>query len=925
MGEVYRARDPRLKRDIAIKVLPETTAADPERRTRLKREAQSIAALNHPNIVTLFSAEEADGVLFLTMEYVEGRSLCDVIVKGGLPLTEIFKLAIPLVDAVAAAHQKGLTHRDLKPANVMITADGRLKVLDFGLAKLEKPSRADDLTTRLATATLTDEGRIVGTIAYMSPEQAEGKLVDQRTDIFSVGVILYEIACGERPFQGDSNISVLSSIIKDSPQSLASLRPNLPRDLSRIIHRCLVKDVDRRYQSAKDLRNELEDLKRDTDHRLQTSEGLGDVEHRPIESAPIPIPSTPARDRRIGWKGIATATTVVGVGVVAVFAYLSRPHAFSERDSVVIADFANTTGEKVFDDALKEALEVHLRQSPYINVLSDERIQGTLRLMSRAPGDTLTPEVARDLCQRTASKAMIAGSIAPLGKRYVISLNTTNCHTGDTIDKRQEEAASQDEVLQALGRAADQLRRRLGESLASIRQYDAPIQATTKSLDALKLYSLGVVKYERESNTAGIPFFRRAIEQDPDFARAHAALASALFNSGQIQPAIDEARKAYALKDRVSEPERLYIISRYSTIVENSVAKAMDTCRLWIQTYPNEVQPHISLGVLYQQQNEHAKAVEEFQTAIKLAPENAIPYVQLEVSYVALGKLDEARTTLETAIAHGLDSTDMRWQLYEIAALKHDDADMTRQLEAARGFPDSSRMLPPQVRIAMSLGRLAQARELTERYEAASTTQADLRVSPAAVWADVAEMSAVVGDKAAARTEVQRSLSLTRNTSTLFNGAWTLGLVGDAAKARKLLDDAKRLQSPEERANPEVERSFHRTAALIRVWSGDARAIDAWPPPGPHHEIFIGWANLLAGRPEIAATQLKELLDRRPTTIGAYVAVTALLYGRALAKLGRTDEARTAYEQFFDNWKVADATLPILIRAKLEYQKLPKP
>jgi serine/threonine protein kinase/tetratricopeptide (TPR) repeat protein len=928
MGEVYQARDPKLNRVIAIKVLPEATAADPDRRARFEREAQSAAALSHPNIVTIHSVEEADGVLFLTMEYVEGKPLSDLIVKGGLPLTQILSLAIPLADAVSAAHQRGITHRDLKPANVMVTADGRPKVLDFGLAKLANASPVDDGLTGLATAALTGEGRIVGTVAYMSPEQAEGKPIDHRTDIFSLGVMLYELTTGERPFQGDTSISVLSSIIKDSPQSVAALKPSLPHDLSRIIHRCLVKDADHRYQTAKDLRNELEDLKRDTDVRLQTADDLAGVLKRSTESSAIPVIARSAPKPRTVRRAIATAATVVGVGVIVTFVYLSRPRAFHERDSVVIADFANTTGAPVFDDTLKEALEVELRQSPFLSVLSEQRVQGTLRLMGRAPGDKLTPDVARDLCQRTASKAMIAGAIAQLGKSYVISLGATNCRTGDTIDKRQVEAASQEEVLKALGSAAGQLRRGLGESLASIAKYDAPIQeATTKSLDALKSYSLGLVTRRRQGDAASLPFFRKAIEQDPDFALAHARLSTVLSNLLEFQASIDEIRKAYQMKDRVSEPERLYIIARYYTVVEYSLAKTIDTYQVWIQTYPNDYVPHSNLGNAYQQRNEHAKAAEEFQTAIRLAPDEPLPYGNLAYSYVALGKLDEAHKTMETAIAHGLDSTPFRAELYTIACLKKDDADMARQLEAARRFSDSFLMLPIQVTVAAYRGQVARAREATALYESESIAKTGLQGSAANLWAAMAEVSAGFDDKAAARAEVQKSLALDRSINTLLSGAATFANVGDVAAARKMLDDARR--SLPASASPEAERLFQTIDATVRVSSGDKSAIDAIPPPKDDDDIAsrftIGRLNLLAGSAEIAATRFKEVMENRIPRISMNAALAPLFYGRALVKLRRTDEARKAYEQFFDGWKSADPALPILISARLEYKKLPQP
>jgi serine/threonine protein kinase/tetratricopeptide (TPR) repeat protein len=928
MGEVYRARDPRLKRDIALKVLSGSTAADPERRARFEREAQSSAALSHPNIVTIHSVEEADGVLFLTMEYVEGKPLSDVIVKGGLPLAQILDLAIPLADAVSAAHQRGITHRDLKPANVMVTPDGRVKVLDFGLAKLITASPIDDGLTGEPTAALTGEGRIVGTVAYMSPEQAEGKPIDQRTDIFSLGVMLYELATGERPFQGDTSISVLSSIIKDSAQPVTTLRPSLPRELSHIIHRCLVKDADHRYQTAKDVRNELEDLKRDNEVRLQTTDDLSGALKPSAESASIRVVATPAPKRRTVWKAITTTATVVGVGVIVAFVYLSRPRAFHERDSVVIADFTNTTGEPVFDDTLKEALDVQLRQSPFLSVLSEQRVQGTLRLMGRARGDRLTPDVARDLCQRTASKAMIAGSIVQLGKSYVISLDATNCRTGDTIDKRQAKAASQDEVLTALGSAADQLRRGLGESLASIAKYDAPIQdATTKSLDALKSYSLGMVTRRRQGEAASLPFFRKAIEQDPDFALAHARLSTVLSNLDETQQSIDEVRKAYELKDRVSEPERLYIIARYNGTVENSLPKTIDTYQVWIQTYPNDYVPHTNLAIAYQQQGEYAKAVEEFQTAIRLAPDEPLPYSTLANSYVSLAKLDEARKTLDAAIARGMDSAIFRTGLYVISCLKKDDADMARQLEAARRFSDSFVTLRAQAGVAAYRGQLARARDVTAQYEAESIAKTGLKGSAANLWADVAQVSAEVGDRTAARAEVQKSLALARSNHTLLNSAQALVIAGEAAAARRMLDEARGALPAG--ASPEVERSFQIIDAAVRFESGDKKAIEAMPPPKDEDDIAgrftIGRVNLLAGSAEAAATRFKEVMDNRRPTLSVYSVLAALFYGRALVKLGRADEARRAYERFFDSWMSADPMLPILTSARLEYKELSKP
>jgi tetratricopeptide (TPR) repeat protein len=909
MGVVYRAEDTRLGRAVALKFLPTGVASDPEALERFKREARITSSLNHPNICTVHDV--GDG--FIVMELLDGCALRDDIARGPLPFTRVLELGIEMADALEAAHVKGIVHRDIKPANIFITSRGQGKILDFGVAKLAASHAAmagDSETTRVVQEHATTIGTTLGTVAYMSPEQARGSEIDHRSDIFSFGVVLYEMATGTQPFAAQSTVGTFEALLTRNPPAPSTLNRSVPAEFDRIVSKALEKDPDVRYQTAADLRGDLKRLKRSTD------------------SADVPVAAAPAAPtkRHVGWKGAAAATAILVAGIAA-FVYSSRPRAFSERDWVVIADFANSTGNTMFDDTLKEALDVELRQSPFLSVIADQRVQGMLRLMGRAPGEKLTPDVARDLCQRVGSKAMIAGSISQLGRSYVISLDATNCRTGDTIDKRQVQAPSQEEVLKSLASVAGQLRRGLGESLASIEKYDAPIQnATTKSLDALKSYSLGLVTRRRQGDAPSLPFFRTAIEQDPDFALAHARLSTVLNNLGEVQPSIDEIRKAYDLKDRVSEPERLYIIARYGTTVENSLAKTIDTYQVWIQTYPNDYVPHTNLGNAYLQRSEYEKAIDELQTAIRLAPDEPLSYTNLANSYIGLGKLEEARKTLDTAIAHGMDSTAFRTQLYVISCLKKDDADMARQLEAARRFPDSFRTLTAQAGVALYRGQLARARELTAQYESESIAKAGLMASAANLWAEVAQVSAEVGDNAAARTGIQKSLALDRSTNTLIAGAGTLALAGDAAGARKMLDDARRALPAG--ASPQLEHIFRTIDATIRIRGGDRSAIDAIPPPQGSNDIFgrfvIGWANLVAGNADVAATRFKEIIDLRRPSTSTSSAIAPLFYGRALAKLGRQEEARKAYEQFFDTWKTADVNLPILIAAKEEYSKLQK-
>jgi tetratricopeptide (TPR) repeat protein len=915
MGEVYRARDSRLNRDVAIKVLPADVAADHDRLARFEREAQVLASLNHPNIGHIYGVDDSCGTPALVMELLDGRTLKDEIARGAVPFGRVIDLAIEVADALDAAHAKGVVHRDIKPANVFITGRGQAKVLDFGIAKIATSvanvARDDDVTHAVRNHATT-LGTTLGTAAYMSPEQARGSQIDARSDLFSFGVVLFEMATGVQPFARVTPVATLEAVFAQTPPPPSTLNRSVPVEFDHIVAKAMEKDRDLRYQTAADMRTDLKRLKR-------TSESAA------LAAAPT---GQTSRNRK-RWVLAATGVAVVAVGAAVGYLYGGRPRAFAERDSVVVADFVNHTGEPVFDDTLKEALDVQLRQSPFISVLPEQRVQRTLRLMRRSTGDRLTPDLARELCQRTASKAMIAGSIARLGKSYVISLDATNCRTGDTIDKRQVEAGSQDEVLKALASAADQLRRGLGESLASIAKYDVPLrEATTTSLDALKSYSLGQATRRREGMAASIPFYRKAIEQDPDFAGAHASLSTVLANLGETQSAVEEIRKAYELRDRVSEPERLFIIARYYTVVETSVAKTIDTYKVWIQTYPNEFLPHENLGNAYARRNDHAKAVEEFQTAIRLGPDEPLVYGSLASSYLALGKLDEAHKTLYTAIARGMDSAIFRGALYEISSLKKDDADMARQIEAARRFSDSFQALFAQAMVALYGGELARARELAVQYEAGSIATTGLKGSAAVMWARVAEASAEVGDRTAARAEVHRSLALDQSINTLLNGAETFGIIGDTAGARKLLDDARR--SLPAVASQEVERIFKRIDAAVRVESGDKRAIEAMPPAQDEDDISsrftIGRVNLLAGRAEAASTRFKDVMDNHPTqSVTVEPALARLFYGRALVKLGRNDEARKAYEQFFDSWKSADPALPILISARLEYKELLRP
>jgi tetratricopeptide (TPR) repeat protein len=698
MGEVYRARDSRLGRDVAIKVLPSFLSADSDRLRRFEQEARAAAALNHPNILAVFQMGTYEGAPYLVSELLEGETLREQIKRGHLFLRKAIDYGVQIARGLAAAHEKGIVHRDLKPENLFVTKDGRVKILDFGLAKLSQPQSSSEHSALTLTEG-TEPGVVMGTVGYMSPEQVRGQTADHRADVFAFGAILYEMLAEKRAFQKPTSPETMTAILNEDPPGISQITANIPPALQRVVRRCLEKNPEQRFQSASDLAFALDAL----------SESGGSA-----YSAMAAKGATGAGRR---WKAIVPAAVAVLALSVGGYFYFHRRPKLTYQDTIVLADFANTTGEGVFDDTLKQALSVELAQSPFLNVLPEQRVQETLRLMGRAGNERVTQSVAREVCQRTQSRAVLVGSIASLGSHYVIGLNAQNCFTGGSLAQEEVEASRKEDILKMLGQATTKVREELGETLPSVHKFDVPIeQATTLSFDALKAYSLGQKLRAEKGDVEAIPMFKRAIELDPSFALAYGALGRAYQNRRETELAAANIQKAFELRDRVSARERLRISAYYYSVVEEGDEKALEAHVLWAQEYPQDELAHRGLANTYVGLGQYEKSVAENREELRLNPNDLLGYYNLINSYISLNRLDEAKAEYQQALGHHLEDSDLHHLRYKVAFLENDTAEMERQLAWGEGKPGvEAEFLDMAATTEKYKGRLNKARELTRR------------------------------------------------------------------------------------------------------------------------------------------------------------------------------------------------------------------
>jgi serine/threonine protein kinase/predicted Zn-dependent protease len=961
MGEVFLAEDTKLGRKIALKLLAEELTQNRDRLNRFDQEAYAASALNHPNILTIYEMGDEGGRHYIATEFIDGITLRKRLASVPMDLSEVLEIAIQVTGALEEAHAAGIVHRDIKPENIMIRRNGHVKVLDFGLAKLTERPDSQETDTEAVTRAMvqTDAGVVLGTSQYMSPEQARGKPVDARTDIWSLGVVLYEMACGRAPFTGETKTDVIVAIAKTDPVPMVRFAPNAPAEFEWIVMKALRKNVDERYQTVKELESDLRKLKQRFEFQTELERSMASENYSTALNAladteipgmprlsthttanptgPIPSAQTRASSaeylvseikRHKKGAAIAALAIVLAAATIVYFAYFRERDALTDKDTILLADFVNTTPDPVFDGTLKQALAVQLGQSPYLDIFSEDRVRETLAFMERPPEERITREVAREICERQGIKAMLLGTISSLGSHYVISLEAVNAQTGDSIAREQVEADGKEQVLKALGQAASKLREKLGESLSSIQKYDAPIeQATTSSLEALQAYSRGFERHSNGKYSEAIPFYQDAIKRDQNFAIAYARLATCYNYTKQYELSRAASANAYKLRDRGSEREKLYVDWNYHGAVTGELEETTNVLEVWKRTYPRDWEPHNLLALIYTVVGPHEKAVEEAQEALRLNPKEPKAHANLAIAFIGLNRFDEAKKVLHEALEKKLETDAMHTRLYHIAFVQGDAAAMKQEIDWAAGRSTGYLAQTWRAQAAEFSGQLGKANEFDD--QAVDLAQrSKLNEAAAQALLQRAVRNATFRNCAPISDLTRTALQISRDLSSLSQAANAFAACGQSGAAQPLIDELVKGFPKDTLLNTIL---LPLIRAQLELTRGHAAAAIQLLDPARKYEVYGEfWPQYVRGEAFLkqrsgaqAAAEFQTIINHRgwyPTS--PLYPLAHLGLARAAVLNGDAAKARTSYQDFFALWKDADPTIPMLVEARAEYEKL---
>ncbi|HET6852361.1 MAG TPA: protein kinase [Pyrinomonadaceae bacterium] len=951
MGVVYLAEDIKLGRKVAIKILSEEYTTNKDRLHRFEQEASAASNLNHPNILTIHEVGTDDGRHYIATEFIDGVTLRRKAAASQLDIPEVLDIAIQVASALEEAHSAGIVHRDIKPDNIMVRRNGYVKVLDFGLAKLTEKVDRTPLDAEASTRVMvqTEAGVVLGTSHYMSPEQARGKPVDARSDIWSLGVVIYELVAGRPPFEGETSTDVLVAITQKEPPPLARFAPNVPAELDWIVMKALRKDRDERYQTVKELLTDLRRLKQRLEFQSELERSAAPASGsgaKVVAPSTIPERAVPTAEKTIshissaeyiatGIKRHKLAAAIIALMVVAAtgsafYLYKRNSNRLTDRDTVLLTDFVNTTGEPVFDGTLKQALAVHLGQTPFLNLFPEERVRETLRFMGRSPDDRITRDVGREICERQGIKAMLTGSIASLGSHYVITLEATNPRSGDPIAREQIEAESKEKVLASLGTAASNLRQKLGESLSSIQKYDVSIeQATTSSLEALKAFSMGNEERSRGRARESLAFYKRAADLDPNFAMAYARIGVFYINQEQLETAKEYIQKSYDLRDRVSERERFYIEEKYYNYIIGDIDKAVETLKTWSRLYPNDFIPHNNLALDYQILGNYEEALKEGLEAVRLSPNNITARENVVASFIGLGRFDEAEQASKEIERLNPESAGAHMTKYFFGFLRRDQAAMDREIAWSKGKPEEADAIITLANTAAHFGKLKESEDLVRRAVEMFKTQ-NRSENATKELLGLASNQLLVGKCQQAIENTKAGLAFYHGRNSLAGAALIYASCNDASQAQAILNQLRTAYPTDTIISSmlipviqaQVERSRGNVAESIRLLES-VRRYDGGIMTGLMNNYVRGHLYLHQRMGNEAAREFQTIIDHPGIDHASAAHVLAHLgLGRAQAIAGDTAGARKAYQDFFALWKDADADLPVLAQARKEYEQL---